>query len=77
VSATRASKVLKSLEQRGLVTRALDPADHRREQVFITDKGVQTVQSIFTLFTEAGTELFGGWQKDVSAGLSRSLHPDH
>ncbi len=72
VSPTRASRVLKSLEQRGLVTRSLNPVDHRREQVVITEKGIHTVQGIFSLFAEAGNELLGSWRKDLAAASSQS-----
>jgi DNA-binding MarR family transcriptional regulator len=70
VSLTRASKILKSLEQRGLVTRTLDPEDHRRELVILTAPGVKTVAGIFSLVAEVGSELLGNWRRESGADFS-------
>ena len=56
--ATRTSKILKSLERGGFVTRALHPSDRRKELVTLTDRGRQTVEHILHLSGEVGTELF-------------------
>ena len=71
VSPTRASKILKSLEQRGLVTRAFDPADHRRERVVLTEKGENTIAGIISLVTEVGSELLGSGHRMLPADLFR------
>jgi DNA-binding MarR family transcriptional regulator len=70
VSPTRASKILKLLEQRGLVTRASDSADHRREQVMLTEGGTDSVRGILSLFTELGRELLGSWRRELAADFS-------
>ena len=70
VSPSRASKILKHLEQRCLVTRAINSADHRREQVMLTDAGTKAVQDILSLFTEVGSELVGSWRRELAADFS-------
>jgi len=70
VSTTRASKILKSLEQGSLVTRELDPSDHRREKVILTDSGMKTVERIISLCTEVGSELFGDHHRRLATDLS-------
>jgi len=58
ISATRASKILHSLEQRGLVMRALHPSDRRMEQVSLTEEGQRTAENIVACFRdEQGTAL--------------------
>lgn len=73
VSPSRASKILKHLEQRGLVTRSSDLADHRRGQVMLTDAGARAVQNILSHFTEVGSELRNSWRGEPTADLSRLL----
>jgi DNA-binding MarR family transcriptional regulator len=70
VSPTRASKILKSLGQRGLVTRTLDPEDHRREVVILTPAGERGAGGIFSLVAEVGSELLGNWHRDLGANFS-------
>jgi len=70
VSPSRASKLLKHLEQRNLVTRAISSADHRREQVMLTDAGTKAVQEILSFFTEVGSELLGSWRRELAADFS-------
>ncbi len=48
LNATRTSKILRHLEQRGLVVRSLDLADHRKEHVALTEDGYQTAERIIT-----------------------------
>lgn len=73
VSPTRASKLLKDLEHRGFVSRALDSADHRKEQVILTDTGVTAVGGILSLIAEAGSELLGSSPRERGADFSRLL----
>ena len=70
VTLTRASKILTSLEQRGLVTRTLDPEDHRREVVVLTAQGVRAVTGVFSLVAEVGSELLGNWHRESGADFS-------
>jgi DNA-binding MarR family transcriptional regulator len=71
VSPTRASKILKGLEQRGLVSRMLDAVDRRREQVILTETGRKAALVILSLFAEVGSELLGGWRKELATDFSR------
>jgi len=66
VSTTRASKLLKDLEQRGYVTRTPDAEDHRRELVVLTEPGASTVQRILTLYAEIGSELLTSWRHELA-----------
>jgi DNA-binding MarR family transcriptional regulator len=70
VSPTRASKILKGLEQRGLVLRMLDAVDRRREQVILTETGRKAALVILSLFAEVGSELLGGWRKELATDFS-------
>jgi DNA-binding MarR family transcriptional regulator len=77
VPPTRASKLLKGLEKRGFVTRMLQAADRRREEIVLTDSGTRAAQAIFSLFAEIGTELLGSWRKEIASDFSlllRSIH---
>jgi len=73
VSPSRASKILKHLEQRGLVNRIADAADHRKGQVTFTEAGARIVQEILLHFTEVGSELRNTLRGDFAADLSRLL----
>jgi DNA-binding MarR family transcriptional regulator len=70
VSSTRASKILKDLEDRQLVTRTLDTEDRRKEQVVLTDRGTQTIQRVLSLYTEVGSELLTSWRSELTADFS-------
>jgi DNA-binding MarR family transcriptional regulator len=70
VPPTRASKLLKGLEQRGFVTRTQHAADRRREEIVLTNSGTQAAQAILSLFAEVGTELLGPWRKEIAADFS-------
>jgi DNA-binding MarR family transcriptional regulator len=70
VSATRASKILRGLEQRGFVTRTMHAADHRREQVMLTEAGTKAAQGILSMFAEVGSELLGSWRKELATDFS-------
>lgn len=71
VRPSRASKVLKGLEERGYVSRALHSLDRRKETVMLTEPGVRVAEGILTLFVEVGMELLGGWRKENAADFSR------
>ena len=42
----RTSKILGSLERKGFVRRTLNPEDHRREELALTDRGCHAVESV-------------------------------
>jgi DNA-binding MarR family transcriptional regulator len=65
VSSTRASKILKDLEDRDLVSRTLDADDRRKEVVVLTEGGATVMQSIVSLYSEIGGELLTGWRTEL------------
>ena len=80
VTPSRASKILKHLELRGLVSRSIDSTDHRRGQVVLTEAGIDAVGTILTHFSELGTEFLGAWRKELGADfpwlLKTATHSD-
>lgn len=70
VSTTRASKILKDLEQRGYVSRTPDAEDRRKEQVLLTETGSMTVQRILSFYTEIGSELLTSWRHELAQDFS-------
>ncbi|MDL1892103.1 winged helix DNA-binding protein [Sphingobacteriales bacterium CHB3] len=46
IGTTSTSKLLRSLDGRGWLTRELDPADRRMERVALTDKGAEVAKQI-------------------------------
>ncbi len=59
VSSTRTSKILRSLEQRGFVTRAALESDRRMEQIFLTVKGTELRQKCLALSSDFGKRIMG------------------
>jgi len=53
------SQVLRTLETRGLVTRAPDPADARVKRLTVTDTGRQLAEQAVTLVEAADKKFFG------------------
>ncbi|MCX6143814.1 MAG: MarR family winged helix-turn-helix transcriptional regulator [Ignavibacteriales bacterium] len=70
VSSTRASKILKDLEQRGFVSRTQDAEDHRKEQVLLTVTGSLAVTEIFSFYAEIGSELLTSWRHELVQDFS-------
>ncbi len=70
VSPTRASKILKHLEQKGFVLRTPDLSDHRREQVMLTDRGKEAVQKVLALCNEIGSRLLRSGPSEVGSDFS-------
>ena len=70
VSTTRASKILKDLEQLGYVSRTQDAEDRRKEQVLLTETGSLTVERILSFYTEIGSELRTSWQHELAQDFS-------
>jgi len=66
VSTSRASKILKDLERRNLVSRTPDTEDRRKEQVALTEAGAGIVQKILYFYNEAGSELLTNWRKELA-----------
>jgi DNA-binding MarR family transcriptional regulator len=77
VSTTRASKILKDLEQRGYLSRTPDSEDRRKEQVLLTETGAMTVQKILSFYTEIGSELLTSWRHELAQDFSWLLQSVH
>ncbi len=59
VSSTRTSKILRSLEQQGCVTRTLLQSDRRMEQVTLTSKGLEVTRRLLSISSELGRQIVG------------------
>jgi DNA-binding MarR family transcriptional regulator len=70
VSSTRASKILKDLEQRGYVSRTPDAVDRRKERVLLTETGSLKVQRILSFYAEIGSELMTSWRPELAQDFS-------
>lgn len=53
----RVGNMLRSLEEKGMITRVLDKKDHRKILISLTQKGVQKVENAYDKLSEA-IELF-------------------
>ncbi len=54
-----ASKVLKTLEERGLVIKAADPGDARTKRLIITDRGQALIHQAVRVAAEVDAAFFG------------------
>lgn len=77
VSTTRASKILKDLEQRGYVSRTPVAKDRRKEQVLLTETGSSTVQRILSFYAEIGNELLTNWRQELAQDFSWLVETVH
>lgn len=59
VSSTRISKILRSLEQHGFVTRTMLESDRRMEQISLTAKGIEVTRKCLALSSEIGSQIIG------------------
>jgi DNA-binding MarR family transcriptional regulator len=56
-SGSRTSRLLGGLEDRGLLVRSLDAADHRREHVTLTDFGCAAMERATALYLDTWNDL--------------------
>ena len=77
VSTTRASKILKDLEQRGYISRTPVAEDRRKEQVLLTETGSSTVQRILSFYAEVGSELLKSWRHELAQDFSWLVETVH
>ena len=59
--ASHISKILRRLEDDGLVQRAVDPIDRRAALVSLTPSGVTTAMSVYALGDRMISEVLDGW----------------
>jgi DNA-binding MarR family transcriptional regulator len=74
--ATRTSKLLRSLEELGMVTRSLQFEDHRKEQITLTEKGRLAAESILDFCAEHGSELVRGQFPEIIASLESAVRKE-
>lgn len=55
---------LKVLERQGYVTRRVDQADSRRNRIFITPKGRDTVEASFQAFQQVDDHMYHGFTQE-------------
>jgi len=70
LSPTRMSKILWNLERGGFVTRRLDLADHRKEQIALTDEGRKAAEKILSLYSNMGDNLIENWPAEFASDFS-------
>ena len=71
------SQVLRSLEQKGLIEREVDPADTRAKRLRITSKGAELAPRAVAEVERVDAEFFGSVPRADALMLLRSLaHPD-
>lgn len=71
VNATRTSKILWNLEQRGFVSRQMDSTDHRKELVTLTEIGQREAEQVLSLYADVGNKLLSGSSSETAQDLSR------
>lgn len=74
-SPTRTSKILRALEEGGYVRRRMDEIDRRKEQVALTDKGLQAASFILSVSQRVGESLSARITQLVSPAVARTSGP--
>ena len=74
-SPTRTSKILRALEEGGYVRRRMDEIDRRKEQVALTEKGIQTAASILSVSGRVGESLSGRISELVYSSIPGPSRP--
>ncbi len=69
--ATRTSKLLCSLDRRGLLTRSLDLDDRRKEQITLSEAGLYAVERIVALYGGVANRLLGTAPSEWSSFCKR------
>ena len=72
-SATRTSKILRSLERRGYVVRSLHLMDRRMEQVTLTEEGQRAAESVLSVSSEAVRKLFAPHPEESALQLTKLM----
>ncbi|MEV0565325.1 MarR family transcriptional regulator [Dactylosporangium sp. NPDC050588] len=67
-----ASQVLRKLEEKGLIERAVDPADTRARRLRVTERGAELAQRAIGVVEAADAAFFAGTD---SAAVVRTLKP--
>ncbi len=73
VNPTRASKILRDLEERGLLSRTIDVSDRRKEHVLLTEEGRRTVEKLLSLYDEIAARVIPKWPSEIALDFSQLL----
>ncbi|MCU1578526.1 MAG: transcriptional regulator, MarR family [Rhodoglobus sp.] len=73
VSAPSATRLVTELEARGLVSRAVDPADGRAFLIEATEAGIETIIQARSARAELVADLFGQLDRADAAALAAAL----
>jgi MarR family 2-MHQ and catechol resistance regulon transcriptional repressor len=71
VTPTRASKILRELEERGLLSRTIDVSDRRKENVILTEEGKKAVEQLLSLYNEIAAKVLPKWSNEVALDFSQ------
>jgi DNA-binding MarR family transcriptional regulator len=76
LTATRTSKILRSLEGRGFVIRSLHLVDRRMEQITLTEEGQRAAENVLSISSETVKKLFVSPREGAVADLSELIRAD-
>lgn len=68
------TKIVNSLEKRGLIRRVEDKVDRRRKKIFLTQKGIDLEQKLRPLIIEIRTKSLVGISAEDKTQLENSLY---
>jgi DNA-binding MarR family transcriptional regulator len=74
ISPAAASKVIKRLEEKGLLQRSPDPSDERMSRVHLLESGRAAIQQILCSFNEIEGSMLKGLSREERATLGSLLH---
>jgi len=77
LSASRTSRILRSLENNGLVVRTVHPSDHRMGTITLTWTGTETAEHVLQVAEDVGREILGSVPPQVESLLSRFIAFSH
>ena len=77
ISPACVARTLKALASEGYISRACDEEDQRRNHVFITDKGLDIVQTTKDSFEQFDRTVFDGFSMEEIAQLTALLDRVH
>jgi DNA-binding MarR family transcriptional regulator len=73
LSATRTSKILRTLERRGYVVRSLHLQDRRMEQVTLTEEGQRAAENVLSVSGETVRKLVVSHPEESARGLTELI----
>jgi DNA-binding MarR family transcriptional regulator len=74
IGGTSTSKLLRSLDRKGWITRALDPTDRRMERIALTTEGIETIQRIMHAADMAALALIEQLPLDRRGPFTECVH---